>query len=268
MSRTAVWRIGRQTRNRMTRRTATHIVLSMTVSEGKRLIAKGVAQADFVRHAMEKGTLAVGSGTTDGYIVEEITGEKFDKKAFVTGRTLPGGYGGPGLSYTHSDLVIRKGERLSIKAVEALPDMGPGDVYVKGANALNYERKQAGVLIGHPTGGGVGAAIGTVTARRIRYLHPVGLEKSVGADLNEVAARLNRDADGKGSTLWVVPGDIFTEIEALRVLAEVEAIPVGAGGVGGAEGATWLALFGTVGQLDRAQEAIDSVSGEPPFVEA
>ena len=90
----------------------------------------------------------------------------------------------------------------------------------------------------------------------------------MGADLNEVAARLNRDADGKGSTLWVVPGDIFTEIEALRVLAEVEAIPVGAGGVGGAEGATWLALFGTVGQLDRAQEAIDSVSGEPPFVEA
>ena len=70
-----------------------------------------------------------------------------------------------------ADLVILKGERLAMKASEALADMGPGDVYVKGVNAVNYERKQAAVLIGHTTGGGVGAAIGTVVARRIVYLH-------------------------------------------------------------------------------------------------
>jgi hypothetical protein len=60
---------------------AMHIVVSLTVSESKRLIGKGVAQADFVRRAMEEGTLAIGSGTTNGYVVEEITGEPFDKKA-------------------------------------------------------------------------------------------------------------------------------------------------------------------------------------------
>jgi len=242
-----------------------HIVLSLTVSESKRLIAKGVAQADFVRRAMAEGTLAVGSGTTNGYIVEEITGEKMDKKAFVTGRTLPHSYRGPKLTYTAPDLVIRKGQRLNIKASEALAEMGPGDVYVKGANALNYERKQAAVLIGHPTGGGVGAALGTILARRIRYLHPVGLEKSVSADLHEVADRLNKDADGKGPTLWVVPGDIFTEIEALRVLSGVEALHVSSGGVGGAEGAVWLALFGNAEQLDKAQAVVASVRGEPAF---
>ncbi|MBN1671484.1 MAG: hypothetical protein JXR37_10650 [Kiritimatiellae bacterium] len=245
-----------------------HILLSLTVSESKRLIAKGVAQAEFVRNAMKKGTLAIGSGTTNGYLVEEITGEPIDKTKLVTGRTLPHGYEGPKLAYTHPDLVIRKGERLDIKASEALADMGPGDVFVKGANALNYERKQAAVLIGHPTGGGVGAALGTVTARRIRYLHPVGLEKNVGADLNDVAARLNADAEGKGPTLWVVPGDIFTEIEALRVLADVEAVHVASGGVGGAEGAVWLALFGSAKHLDKAHEVIQSVRGEPPFVKA
>ena len=245
-----------------------HVVLSLTVSESKRLIGKGVAQADFVRRAMEEGTLAIGSGTTNGYVVEEITGEKFDKKTLVTGRTLPGDYDGPKLTYTHPDLVIRKGERLDIKTSEALADMGPGDVYAKGANALNYERKQAAVLIGHPTGGGVGVALGTIVAKRIRYLHPVGLEKSTPADLNEVAERLNKDAEGKGATLWVTPGDIFTEIEALGVLADVEAVPISAGGVGGAEGAIWLALFGSKAQLDKAQEVIDSVRGEPPFVSA
>jgi len=250
------------------RRNAMHSVLSLTVSEGKRLIAKGVAQADFVRRAISEGTLAVGSGTTNGYIVEEITGERFDKKLFVTGKTIPHGYGGPKASYTHPDLVIRKGQRLDIKATEALEEMGPGDVLVKGANALNYERKQAGVLIGHPAGGGVGGAIGRVMARRIRYLHPVGLEKSVGADLVEVAARMNRDADGKGATLWVVPGDIFTEIEALHVLSGVEAVQAGAGGVGGAEGAVWLTLFGAKSQIDSALETVDSVRGEPAFMDA
>lgn len=245
-----------------------HIVLSLTVSESKRLIAKAVAQADFVRQAMENGTLAIGSGTTNGYIVEEITGKRIDKKGFVTGRTLPCDYNGPKLSYTHPDLVIRKGECLNIKASEAIADMGPGDVYVKGVNAINYERKQAAVLIGHPTGGGVGAILGTTVARRICYLHPVGLEKNVTADLDVVAERLNRDSDGKGPALWVVPGHIFTEIEALRVLADVDTIPAAAGGVGGAEGAIWLAIFGTSQQLDKAQEAVKSVRGEPAFTEA
>jgi hypothetical protein len=244
-----------------------HLILSLTVSESKRLIAKGVAQAEFVRRAMTEGTFAIGSGTTDGYIIEEITGAKFDKKTLVTGRTLPENYTGPKLTYTHPDLVIRKGERLSIKAVEALPDMRAGDVYVKGANALNYERKQAAVLIGHPAGGTVGSVIGAVFGRRLCFLHPVGLEKCVTADLDAVSARLNADAQGKGPTLWVVPGPIFTEIEALQVLAPgIEVLHVGAGGVGGAEGAVWLALFGDAAVLDKANAAIAAVRGEPPFV--
>ena len=244
-----------------------HTIFSLTVSESKRLIAKGVAQADFVRRAMDEGILAIGSGTTNGYIVEEITGEAISKQEFVTGRTLPDGYSGPELTYSRPDLVIRKGERLDIPAVEALAEMGPGDVLVKGANAINYERNQAAVLIGHPTGGNVGAAVGSITARRICYLHPVGLEKNVCADLTLVASRLNEDADGKGPTLAVVPGRIFTEIEAIRVRAGAEAVQCGAGGVGGAEGAVWLAVFGTPRALDAAQEAIESVRGEPPFIQ-
>ncbi|MBT3376102.1 MAG: hypothetical protein HN742_24670 [Lentisphaerae bacterium] len=245
-----------------------HVVLSLTVSESKRLIAKGVAQAEFVLRAMEEGTLAIGSGTTNGYIIEEITGESFDKKTSVTGRTLPSNYDGENLTYTYTDLVIRKGERLDISAKEALEDMGPGDVFVKGANAINYERDQAAVLIGHPTGGNVGLAIGPAMARRICFLHPVGLEKSVSVDLVEVAEAINSDPEGKGPTLWVVPGPLFTEIEALDVLTGVEAIPAGAGGVGGAEGAVWLALFGTKQELDLAQNVISSVRGEPTFTSA
>ena len=243
-----------------------NIVTSFTVSESKRLIAKGIAQADFVIRAMNEGTLAIGPGTTNAYIVEEITGQRIEKKTFVAGCTLPHGYEGPKMSYTQPDFVIRKGERLEKKASEALPDMGPGDVFVKGANAVNYERKQAAVLIGHPTGGGVGSQIGRVVSKRICYLHPVGLEKSVSCDLNEAAERINRDSGGKGPALWVVPGVIFTEIEALHVLSGVEAMHVAAGGVGEAAGAVWLSIFGTEEMLDKTEEVIQSVRGEPAFV--
>lgn len=243
-----------------------HRILSLTVAESKRLIAKGIVRWDVVRHALEHGIVAVGSGTTNGYIIEELTGEPFDKKTLVTGRTLPANYDGPKITYSGSDLVLRKGERLAVSAREILEEMGPGDVFMKGANALNYERRQAGVLIGHPTGGNVGAAIGTCVGRRVRFVHPVGLEKSVGVDLDEAAAMINRDAFGKGPTLWVVPGDIFTEIEALAVLTGVRAVPVGAGGIGGAEGAVWLALFGSEAQLAATEELLASIRNEPPFV--
>ena len=245
-----------------------HIIFSLTVAESKRLIAKGVAQADFVCRAMENGIFTMGSGTTNGYLYEEITGETIDKMQFVTGRTLPSNYEGPELSYTHPDLVIRKGERVDLTMAEALEQMDAGDILVKGVNALNYDRNQAGVLIGHPTGGDVGAALGSVISRRICYLHPVGLEKNMSTDLHEVADRLNRDPDGKGASLWVVPGVIFTEIEALQVLAGVEALHISSGGVGGAEGAVWLALFGRADQLDKAQKVVQEVLGEAPFTEA
>ena len=77
---------------------------------------------------------------------------------------------------------------------------------------------------------------------------------------------INRDARGKVPTLWIVPGDIFTEIEALEVLAGVQAVHVGAGGIGGAEGAVWLALYGTAKQLAAAEELFEKIRNEPPFV--
>lgn len=245
-----------------------HFVLSLTVSESKRLIAKGVVETDMVKNAMQQGIVAIDYGSTNGYIIEEITGEAFNKLNFVAGRTLPSGYQGPELSFASPDFVMRKGERLDVKGPDIIQEMGPGDVYIKGANAMNYDKNQTGVLIGAPTGGGVGSTLGRIVARRICYLHPVGLEKNMSADLHQVAECLNKDKEGKGPTLWVVPGDIFTEIEALRILAGVETHQIAAGGIGGAEGAVWLAVYGTDKQLDKAKEVLSSIEGERPFTQS
>ena len=254
-----------------------HFIVSLTVSESKRLIAKGIAADKRVANAMGTGRVTVVPGTTNGYVLEELVrsfpevaweqaiGPAFDKLKFVAGRTLPHGYHGPKIENSIPAILIHGRKATVMTSREAVEEMESGDVFIKGVNAINYERGQAGVLIGHPKGGNVGDAIGPVIARRICFLHPVGLEKNVCTDLKKATELIDADADGKGPTLWLVPGPIFTEIEALAVLAKAQAVPVSSGGVGGAEGAVWLSVFGDESTLARARECLDEVRGEPPF---
>ena len=239
----------------------------LTVSESKRLIAKGIARCPQVVAARKSGIVAVAKGTTNGYIVEELTGRPIKKSDYCTGVTTPKG-AKAGTASALPDLVLRDGKPSEgVTAVEAAADMGPGDVFIKGANALNYDLGQAGILIGHPTGGTIGAAIGTVVARRATLLVPVGLEKSVPGDLYETYQRmLQAGANGSGPVLWPVPGTVFTEIEALEALCGVEAQPIGAGGIAGAEGAVWISVWGTKEQVESVEALLETIHGEPPFV--
>jgi hypothetical protein len=240
----------------------------LTVAESKRLIGRGVAACAEVQSALEEGIVAVAKGTTDGYVVEEITGETIDRTLYCTGTTQPAaGTSDVRVANELDDLVLQNGEPMEgFSATESVGEMAPDDVFIKGANALNYDLGQAGVLIGHPTGGTVGAAMGTIFARRITLIIPVGLEKSIPGDLYETAQALNRSGQsGRGPTLWPIQGEIFTELEALEVLAGVHAHPIAAGGILGAEGSVRIAVWGTEEQVERADATIDSVRGEPAF---
>jgi len=245
------------------------VSIVLTVAEGKRLIAKGLVNADFFRRALDDATVAVCKGSTNAYLVEEILGEPIEKRSYMTGKTVPAKPTcDTNTSGSMPDLVISKGERISGgRAIDALKDMGPGDCFVKGANALNLERRQAALLIGHPTGGTIGAALGTVTARRIRLVIPVGLEKSVPTDLVALSQATKESPARKGTpAVWPLCGDIFTEIEALRSLTGVQATPMAAGGLAGAEGAVMLLISGTAERIDETLELIDGIYGEPPFI--
>lgn len=240
----------------------------LTVAESKRLIGRGVAACGAVRSAMDDGILAIAKGTTDGYVVEEILGEEIKKTHYCTGTTRPAtGQSEVDIGNKLDDVVLRNGEAWEgVSATESVDEMSAGDVFIKGANALNYDRHQAGILIGHPTGGTIGAAIGTLIARRATLLIPVGLEKSIPGDLYGLSQALNQTgASGNGPTLWPVEGEIFTELEALEVLSGVHAHPIAAGGILGAEGAVRIAVWGTSEQIDKADKVIDSVRGEAPF---
>jgi hypothetical protein len=237
----------------------------LTVAESKRLIAKGVAALGMIQDRMEEGVVVLTSGSTNAYIYEELTGKTIDKRAYISGRTLPAKSQTAWEVTRMPDMVWVNGEpRPDLDRFSVLEVMEEGDIYIKGANALNYAAGVAGITIGHPTGGTIGGALGTIISKKIRLLIPVGLEKEVPLDLHEISAIIAEPDEslGKVYSLWPVHGGVFTEIEALRVLFDVEALPTAAGGLAGAEGSLRMMIRGDAEAVGQAMALIRSIQGE------
>jgi hypothetical protein len=79
-----------------------------------------------------------------------------------------------------------------------------------------------------------------------------------------LASRLNFP-DQKGFRLLPLPGEVFTEIDAIRLLTGAKAQIIAAGGIGGAEGSVWLTVEGSGEEMHRAEELLQMVSGEQKF---
>jgi len=248
----------------------------VTPAAGKRLIAKALTGHPAIRAALQSGTVVVVAGTTNGYVAEELlsacgNAEGFSRHRFFRGITLPPSKKTtdtgrlPDESQFPGDVVIQKGAWLTGKTIFDVVDaLKEGDVILKGANAVDLAHKQAGILIGHPKGGTIVAALQAVVGRRVRLILPVGLEKRVSTDLNSIAARLNASGTG-GARMLPVPGEVVTEIEAIAILTGASAELIAAGGVCGAEGSVWMGISGTAKQEDIAKEVLARVSGEPAF---
>lgn len=250
---------------------------TLTISAGKRLIAKALASNPIILSVLKKGTLVIIAGTTNGYVAEEILKsinvKDFSRQHFFRGVILP-----PGKTVTAAgrvadeskfpgDVVITDGVWQKGKTINDVADsLKEGDVILKGANALDLQRKQAAVLIGHPKAGTIALTLQAVAGRRIRLIIPVGLEKRLNGDLYALAERLN-SPEASGYRLLPVPGQVFTEIEAIKQLTGADAEIVAAGGVCGAEGNCLLAVTGTKEQEKAAEKLWALIASEPPFNE-
>jgi hypothetical protein len=240
----------------------------LTVSESKRLIAKAVKELPQVKAAMEKGIVSIPTGTTNAYILQELLGEKFDLRRYRSGITVP---------KTPEKKSEKQEEPMKdVVFVNGLPDpdldrynsvekMGPGDIYIKGGNALDYLNYTVGVLIGGPQGGTVGRVLGHLIGKKIELVIPIGLEKLVYSDINELHL-LAGESDSKGPSLWPLTGTIITEIEALDILTGVDSVLYSSGGIAGAEGAVRLLLMGEDKEVENAIELIESIKGEPRYL--
>jgi len=245
----------------------------LTVSESKRLIAKGVAVLPCVQRALESGLVVISTGSTNAYVLEEILGEKVDKAAYLTGRTMPAVMKEkPSFPKRMKDVVLRNGEIVEeLDRYSGAEELQAGDVFIKGANALNYDKKIAGITIGGPGGGGtIGAVLGPIISRRARLVIPIGLEKMVAHDIFEIADTLAEGDElaNHVPTLFPVSGTIVTEIEALELLFPgLRALHVASGGILGAEGSVRFLLRGEGELVKKTLELLESIQGEPPILE-
>lgn len=239
----------------------------VTTAMGKRLIGKGMAAHPEIRRVLGGGTLVIIAGTTNGYVAEEILrslgqDEGFSREGFRRGITAA-----PGAQTIKAelagDVVIVDGRWQRGKTiVDVADDLRSGDVVLKGANAFDGHGQSA-VQIGNPQGGTMFAALPAVIGRRAQLIVPVGLEKRVLEDVRVLAQRCNAPG-AEGPRLFPMPGEIFTELDAIKLLTGAEACLLAAGGIYGAEGSSWLGIDGTAAQVEAAAHLIRSVANEPP----
>ncbi len=251
----------------------------LTPTESKRLLSKAVFGLDEVKRALAEGILIIHPSSTSIFMLAELGFELPEKGIWVCGHISPKGlcisrkmidavletpeYGAEHYPF---DLIIRKGRLLPFEESglgPVLDDMNSRDVYVKSVNAIDPKGKLGVLLAARTTGGSIGLVIRKQKEKKFQMIMPVGLEKRIPISLQEAqkAAVGVSKAQGIPCGLWQLRGKLITEIEAFRHLFDVEAIPVSAGGLEGAEGSIVWVLRGKAENVEKAYDLCQQIHG-------
>ena len=257
----------------------------LTPAESKKLIAKAVANMDIVRKAAKDGMVVLHPSSSTYFIVEELIGDKPDTNFWVCGVVAPRG-NCIEMGILVGDFLPRdkstdpgdfrtwwiiKNVKLTIgeKVSDLLQQVRPTDVFIKGVNALDPQGN-VGILIGDPLEGGpMGRIISFWRKNPFHLVFPVGLEKLIPTPVGVAAreAKLTKYDYAMGLATGLLPcpnGEnvsVITEIEAIKILSGAAAVPVAAGGLGGAEGAITLILKGNAEQVKKAIKLVEQSKG-------
>jgi hypothetical protein len=247
-------------------------IFSLTSTESKRLIAKAVAQMNEVKNAMKDGKIIIGGGTTNGFVLEELTGNSVDKANFTFGIVNKGIHCITSSNNRRAKIpaVLVNGQTSEMPVQEVLKGFTKDDVFIKGANAVDPQGN-IGILVGSPVGGTIGGAFPTLVSRKSKLIVPVGLEKLIPSVYKAASFGGMYDWDyslGMRCSLWPVSDAIVvTEIEALSILADVNAILMSAGGTGLTAGAVTIAISGNEKNVKSAFDLIKNIKGEPALAD-
>jgi hypothetical protein len=263
----------------------------LTPTEAKCFISKAIARMDAVKRAMTRGMVVIHPSSTTYFLVKELTGDVPGTDHWVLGGVFPQGLcresgaqgqgkhappppppdREPGPKWSADMFPFKwvvKGGRLQAGTTlgKILEEIGPGDVYVKGCNALDAQG-HAGVLFGHAGGGTIARVMGVQKEKGFSVILAVGLERLIPVSIAQAAKATARNEEfdyGMGMPCGLYPvkgGTTVTEVQAVEILSGARAVPIAAGGLGGAEGATVLAIEGDKEQVTRAIEYVEQSKG-------
>jgi hypothetical protein len=247
------------------------ILITLTPSESKRLIAKGVTNIGEVQRALRHGTIIITLGTTNAYVAEEILNilpgseREIDRQRYASGVITSEGTCVVPKAEREKEVLVKDG-KISDEGIEnVIAELSQEDVFIKGANALDAT-KTAGIFMAHAAGGTIGTALGTIMARGVNFIIPVGIEKTIPYSITEAAKRVGKErfykSVGKPVGLMPVHGTVITEVDALEILGADEAVPIGAGGVDGGEGSVVICAEGSTAKMDKLMALITQIKGE------
>lgn len=211
----------------------------------KYLIAVAVLKIPSVQEACQTGKIFIGAGTTNIEIAERLLDINIENQTqHVAGViTQQAACSANGLD-RKTPWCIEQGKLLEVDWLEFISSFGPGDIFIKGANAVDPTGK-VGILLGDSQGGTIGKSIGILKARGIEIITPVGLEKLIPscteAEKLMGIGKIKHSLGLKTGYIVLSNTTLITEIQSLKLLFDVEATMVAAGGVGGMEGAVMLA---------------------------
>lgn len=241
------------------------IQITMTSAEGKRMIAKGISSLKRVKEAFKNGKIVLKGGTTVSAISEELIG----KSMRISGRITPLGTKTakfvPDDSEPHG-LLIERGKETNIddRWQEAMSCLNPGDCLITGANIIDVYGNAA-LMAGAMFGVAAGPWIQGAWIEGVHVIIAAGLEKLIPGSVKEVimvAGRMRTDKS-YGMTVGFMPlfGEIFTEVEAIRALAQVDCHVIGKGGIFGAEGSTTVLVDGRDEEVSRIDKIYQEIHG-------
>jgi len=246
-------------------------LVTLSLSESKRLIAKGVASLTTVQNALKNGIIALACCTTNAFILEELTGKEVENKGRYSCGVLTSV--GPCLnayatSGDYRPVILVKGQLQTIEPGKNLfsimDKMDNDDVVIKSGNVLDPEGRAA-VMVGDLLGGEIGQILPAILTRGISLIVPMTMGKTIPISIDKAISecgvfRIDK-ATGMRVGLLPLPGLVFTERDAIKELTGAEAVPIAAGSSDG-EIATTLVIKGSKKEVEEAWNIVNNIKGE------
>lgn len=243
-------------------------LFTLTPAESKRLLGKAVAAMPEVQHAKNNGYLLVGRGSTNAFVLEELLKKKLEKERYMAGQVIKGVLCALDPDLRIKPITLHKGQVLEVEPASVIDELKPGDVLLKGANAVDLDGK-VGVLMASPVGGTIGHFYMALKAQGLTTIYPVGLEKLITSveEASKYGGRLTlgRTIGVRVGLACVADGKVVTEREAIDILFGLKAVHFASGGYGGSEGAVTLIVEGEDDNVNKCLNFIEKIKGEPPL---
>jgi hypothetical protein len=204
----------------------------LNTAGAKHLIAKALTKyIDFSKR------IYIAYGTTNDYLLYHLGINT--KKLYAAGCNVRGKF-----NVTRDrdrPIVLENKKLIDISEFE----INENDYFIKGANALWYEnnKKHSAVCAADKNGGTYGNFYIKAASRGAKVIIPVGHEKLIPY-FRETSQNVDFAMGSKISMLRFFYGEVFSEIEAFKVLFNLKAYVICAGGILDSKGAVGFEIEG------------------------